>query len=304
MTENNKVNLSPDAPELADDAYTPMPDVIGALRETLIPKYGPGEAQAMIRLIFHYIKGWTAADMIINENRPVSAITLMRIREVVGRLMNDEPIQYIVGSAYFSGMDFIVRPGVLIPRPETEELVDMIVNSNKKSDLRILDACTGSGCIGIALARNLPFSKVTAVDNSEKALEIARENATLLKAKIDIVNADINKYEPEPESFDIIVSNPPYIDEKEKADMERNVTDYEPAEALFVSDDKPLVFYERIADIGTRALAPGGRIYFEINPNHSDEMNALLQRLGYADINTHLDIHGRRRFMSAVKPAD
>lgn len=301
----NNVDLSPDAPQLADDAYTPMPDVIKALRHVLGEKYGHGEAEAMIRLIFHHLKGWSAADMIINENRPVSAITLTRIREIVGRLMKDEPIQYIVGNAYFFGMDFFVEPGVLIPRPETEELVDMIINTNRsRSDLRILDACTGSGCIAIALARNLPFSDVTAVDISKAALKIAEKNSKKLNTKISIIEQDINTFDPAPESFDIIVSNPPYVDEKEKKDMERNVLDYEPAEALFVSDDAPLVFYERIADIGAKSLVPGGRIYFEINPNHSDDMKSLLERHGYTAIHSLLDIHGRRRFMSAIKPED
>lgn len=298
----NNVDLSPDAPELADDAYTPMPDVIRALRHVLGAKYGQGEAEAMIRLIFHHLKGWSAADMIINENRPVSAITLTRIRRIVGRLMHDEPIQYITGDAYFFGMDFLVEPGVLIPRPETEELVDMIINSNRRADLRILDACTGSGCIAIALARNLPFSDVTALDNSKSAIKVASKNSKKLNTKINIIEQDIHTYEPEPESFDIIVSNPPYVDEKEKADMDRNVTDYEPAEALFVSDDNPLVFYERIADIATRGLVAGGRLYFEINPNHSDEMKKLLERFGFTAIHSLLDIHGKRRFMSAIKP--
>ena len=300
----NNVDLSPSAPRLADDSYTPMPDVIRALRHVLGQKYGHGEAEAMIRLIFHHLKGWTAADMIINENRPVSAITLTRIREIVGRLMNDEPIQYIVGNAHFFGMDFIVEPGVLIPRPETEELVDMIINSNRRSDLKILDACTGSGCIAIALARNLPFSVVTAVDNSKSAISVARKNATKLNTKIEILEQDIHTYDPAPDSFDIIVSNPPYVDEKEKKDMEANVLDYEPAEALFVSDDNPLVFYDRIAEIGCKALVPGGRIYFEINPNHSDDMKSLLERKGYTAIHSLLDIHGKRRFMSAIKPKD
>lgn len=303
--KNNNVDLSPEAPQLADDAYTPMPDVIKALRHVLGAKYGNGEAEAMIRLIFHHLKGWSAADMIINENRPVSAITLTRIREIVGRLMKDEPIQYIVGNAHFFGMDFFVEPGVLIPRPETEELVDMIINTNRsRSDLRILDACTGSGCIAIALARNLPFSNVTAIDISKSALKVAEKNSKKLNTKINILEQDIHTYEPSPDSFDIIVSNPPYVDEKEKKDMEPNVLDYEPAEALFVSDDNPLVFYDRIADIGIRSLGAGGRIYFEINPNHSDDMQSLLERKGYTAIHSLLDIHGKRRFMSAIKPED
>lgn len=296
------IDLYPDAPQLTDDTYTPMPEVVRELRRILQPKYGHGETEAMIRLIFHHLKGWSAADMIINENKPLSAFIVRRIREIVGRLMADEPIQYIVGDAYFYGLDFDIEPGVLVPRPETEELVEMIVNANKRPDLRILDACTGSGCIAIALARNLPFPKITAVENSRKALEIARRNADKFNVKIDFLEADIFTYTPEKESFDIIVSNPPYIDESEKISMERNVLDYEPHEALFVPDDNPLIYYRRIAEMGLEALAEGGRIYFEINPNHSDAMRVLLESLGYTAIHSHLDIHGKRRFITAITP--
>lgn len=296
-----KLNLMPDAPELTQDTYFPMHEVTGALREILTPKYGAGETQAMIRLIFHYLKGWSATDMIINENRPISAYVIQRVREIVGRLLKDEPIQYIVGNAYFYGMDFEVAPGVLIPRPETEELVELAISSNKRPDLRILDACTGSGCIAIALARNIPFSKITAVDNSEKALQTAVKNSEKLKTKVDFVSEDIFRYQPAAESFDIIISNPPYVDESEIKDMDANVVEYEPHEALFVPDSDPLKYYKRIAEIGQTALVDGGHLYFEINPRHAEEMVKLLKDDGYSDINVHLDIHGKKRFVSAVK---
>lgn len=282
-------------------ANQPLHEITAELRKVLSPKFGDGEAKAIIRLIFHHLKGWNTTDMVINEARPISDITVSRIGEIVDRLMKDEPIQYIVGEAYFYGMDLDVAPGVLIPRPETEELVDRIVKDNGVSDLRMLDVGTGSGCIAIALARNLPFPVVDAVDISEKALDIAKGNARKLKAAVNFSRQDIFKFTPDPASLDIIVSNPPYIDESEKVSMEANVLDYEPHEALFVPDDDPLKYYRRIATIGIEALKPGGKLYFEINPRHASELKSMLQRMGYEDVEISLDIHGKQRFITARK---
>lgn len=282
-------------------ANQPLHEITAELRKVLSPKFGDGEAKAIIRLIFHHLKGWNATDMVINEARPISDVTVSRIGEIVDRLMKDEPIQYIVGEAYFYGMDLDVAPGVLIPRPETEELVDRIVKDNGVSDLRMLDVGTGSGCIAIALARNLPFPVVDAVDISEKALDIAKGNARKLKAAVNFSRQDIFKFTPDPASLDIIVSNPPYIDESEKVSMEANVLDYEPHEALFVPDDDPLKYYKRIATIGIEALKPGGKLYFEINPRHASELKSMLQRMGYEDVEISLDIHGKQRFITARK---
>lgn len=276
------------------------------LRSRLTPLYGRGETEAVIRLIFQYLKGWSAVDLIINENRPLSDYIREKINEIENRLLRHEPIQYITGLAYFYGMDFHVRPGVLVPRPETEELIDMIVAQNKRSDLRVLDVGTGSGCIAVALARNLAFSKVTALDLSEQALDVARENADLLHASQNITfeNADIFTWQPAEGAFDIIVSNPPYVDESEKKDMEPNVLDYEPAQALFVPDSDPLRYYRRIGEIGRDALVPGGRLYFEINPRHARAMESLMASLGYEDIVTKADIHCRSRFLTCTRPKE
>lgn len=274
-------------------------ELIRGLRDALTEIYGAGEARAMTRLVFTRLKGWNTADLIIHEGEEVSDYIRGKVADILRRLQAGEPIQYILGEAYFYGMDFKVAPGVLIPRPETEELVDMIVKEERGSDLRVLDVCTGSGCIAIALSRNLLFPRVTAIDVSEEALRIAEENAKALKADIDFIHADIFKWEPDPESFDIIVSNPPYIDESEKSGMDRNVLDYEPALALFVPDSDPLLFYRRIAELGRTALAPGGRIYFEINPRHADDLVSLMESLDYQNIQTVKDIHSRPRFLSA-----
>lgn len=276
-------------------------EVTADLRRRLTPKFGEGETRAIIRLIFHHLKGWNATDLVINEDKPLSEFTLRRIEEIVARLFNDEPIQYITGEAYFYGMDLSISPGVLIPRPETEELVDLVVKQNQTPDLRILDACSGSGAIAIALARNIPFASVDALDLSDKAVELSTLNARKLKAKINVLKEDIFNYNPPRESLDIIVSNPPYIDESEKSAMQPNVLLYEPHEALFVPDSDPLVFYRRIADIGSDALRPGGKIYFEINPRHADQLVVLLKEKGFREPEIHLDIHGRKRFLSAIR---
>ena len=294
---NSVKNIIP-APETDD--LTPVSTVMRNMRDVLVPKYGARETMAMIRIIFEHLKGWDPVDLLINENKPLSAFIVRQIRDVVARLMNDEPIQYIVGSAYFYGMNLKVGRGVLVPRPETEELVDMIVTAHKGSDLRVLDVGAGSGCIAIALSRNLPFSQVTALDISDVAVKYIRENAEVLHARINVVVADIFSYQPPAESLDIIVSNPPYIDESEKRDMDKNVLDYEPASALFVPDSDPLVFYRRIAEIGRDALVDNGSVYFEINPAHASDMVAMMEALGYVNVSVHLDIHGKKRFLSAA----
>lgn len=273
-----------------------------AIRLRLTPLYGEGEAKAMTRLIFHSLKGWSATDMIIHAGDEVSEYIAEKIESILSRLSRNEPIQYILGEAYFYGMNLHVERGVLIPRQETEELVDMIVKSRgKESDLRVLDIGTGSGAIAIALSRNLPFSKVTAIDISPEALRIAEGNAEKMKAHIRFLEADVFDFKPEAESLDIIVSNPPYIDDSERKDMDANVLDYEPHNALFVPDDNPLIFYSRIATIAVDALVSGGSLYFEINPRHCEDLKALLRNERFADIEAIKDIHGKERFISARK---
>lgn len=272
------------------------------MRRRLTPIYGEGEAKAVIRAIFHALKGWGATEMVIHEGDDLSPYMHEKIEEILKRLEAGEPVQYVVGEAYFYGMDLHVRPGVLIPRPETAELVDMVVADCQESDLRVLDVGTGSGAIAIALARNLKFPQVTALDVSPAALDIARENARMLKARIEFVEADIFDWSPVPDSFDIIVSNPPYVLESEKKDMADNVLLHEPEEALFVPDADPLRFYRRIARIGREGLAGGGRLYFEINPLCADELKKMLEEEGYVEVVLEKDIHGRMRYARCRKP--
>lgn len=269
------------------------------IRRRLEPEYGVGEARAMSRLIFHNLKGWNATDLIVNGDSPASDWLQEQVERILNRLQSGEPLQYILGEARFYGMDLEVTPDVLIPRPETEELVDLIVSENNQRDLRVLDVGTGSGAIAIALSRNLPFARVTAIDVSKPALEVAERNAKMLHANIDFRLCDVFTYLPPKDSFDIIVSNPPYIADSEKKDMSRNVLEYEPHSALFVPDDNPLIYYSRIATIGLDALSSGGKLYFEINPLYATALRKMLATDGYEDVRIIRDISRRDRFAAA-----
>lgn len=280
-----------------------MKTTLNKLRNSLIPLYGKGETEAIIRIIFHHLKNWNLTDILIHKEDELSPFIKGQIDEILERLLKYEPIQYITGEARFHGMELKIKPGVLIPRPETEELVDIIIDRNKeRADLRILDVCTGSGCIALALARNLPFSKVTAIDISPLAIEVARENSNLLKTKIKIVEDDIFEWDPH-EKYDIIVSNPPYVLDKEALHMEKNVLNYEPHEALFVRDDDPLVFYERISDLSLECLAKNGELYFEINPLFADSLKKMLEKKGFSEVSIIRDSYGKERFISSVLQA-
>lgn len=276
-------------------------ELIRRVRSRITPLFDRGEREAIIRLIFHSLKGWSQTDIIIHEDRPASDFLDREVNAVVDRLILGEPIQYILGEAYFYGMDFKVRPGVLIPRPETAELVDMIVAENKSDDLSVLDIGTGSGCIAISLARALTFAKVQAIDISEVAVAVAGENASALKVRVDVRKADMYRWMPESESLDIVVSNPPYITPAEKADMEVRVKDYEPSEALFVGEDDPIRPYRRIEEIASEGLKPGGRVYLELNPIYAEDIRSLFSRGIWLDAEIVIDSFGKKRFLKATK---
>ena len=279
-----------------------MKETLDKLRKSLIPLYGKGESDAIIRLIFHYLKGWSLTDIVIHQGDVLSPFVKKEIDDILERLLNYEPIQYITGEARFHGLDLKIAPGVLIPRVETEQLVDIIVDENKgREDLKVLDLCTGSGCIALALARNLPFSKVTALDWSEEAVVIAQENSDRLHTKINIIKGDIFSWNPK-EKYDLIVSNPPYVMDKEALTMEHNVLDYEPHEAIFVRDDDPLVFYKRIALIGKEGLEKEGLMYLEINPLMCEELSELMKNEGYRDVELIRDTFGKLRFLKCRLP--
>lgn len=288
-------------PSNSSDNQLTVGSLIRQIRSRIAPLFDRGEREAIIRLIFHHLKGWSQTDIIIHEDRPASDFLAKEVNAITDRLILGEPIQYILGEAYFYGMDLKIRPGVLIPRPETAELTDMIVDENKEPDLRVLDIGTGSGCIAIALARNMSFAKVAAIDISDTAVATARENAVSLKASVDVEKADMYEWTPAPDSLDILVSNPPYITPAEKNDMEVRVKDYEPAEALFVSADDPTAPYRRIAEIAVTALRPGGKVYLELNPMYAEEVKSLFQGKDWDSAEIVLDSYGKRRFLKAKK---
>lgn len=271
------------------------------VRKRLDGIYDRREREAVVLLIFSHVKGWSRVDLIMNEGKELSDFTKKEIDGIVDRLILGEPIQYITGQARFYGMDFKVGPGVLIPRPETEELVDWIADDSKgTADLRVLDIGTGSGCIAISLARTLEFADVLAMDLSQTALGYAEENAKDLKAKVRCMKADMYEWEPEPESLDIVVSNPPYIAPDEIADMEVRVKDFEPHEALFVTADDPIRPYRRIEEIAGRGLRPGGRVYLELNPRYAEDVAAYYRSKGWNGVGVRLDSYGKKRFLKGT----
>ncbi len=284
-----------------------MKESVMEMRRRLEPIYGKDESRAMIREIFRVLKGWDATEFIIRltDDYPLSDYIRSKIEDILGRLERHEPLQYILGEAHFYGLDLHVEPGVLIPRPETEELVRVIAADNPSSDLRVVDLGTGSGAIAIALSRYMSFPEITAIDLSPKAIEVATDNVKALKCNgIRVVQGDMTKWNLESASLDVVVSNPPYVDESEKAGMEANVRDYEPAEALFVPDSDPLKFYRAIAPEALEGLKPGGRLYFEINPRHADELKAMLAHDGFTNVELWRDAQGAYRYIKAQKPVD
>lgn len=290
--------------DYSEKPVAPLKTVMADIKKSLAPKYGDGEAREMARIIFENLKGWNPVEIAIRQDEPISGFIVGKVDAVVDRLLHDEPIQQIFGKADFYGLKLKVTRDTLIPRPETAELVDLIVKENPGKDLRVLDAGTGTGCIALALARNLLFPEITAIDISDKALEVARENGKNLHAAVDFIKADILQLPDglKGEKFDIIVSNPPYIAEKEKTAMDSNVLDYEPSEALFVPDSDPLKFYMAILEAARgEMLVPGGRIYFEINPLYAEELKNNTEELGYKNVSLTRDTYGKQRFLSAEK---
>ena len=292
------------------------------LWQSLTSLYDAGEAQAIVRTVLDVKYGMTLTDIICGKVNELSADEERKLEEIIIRLQKGEPVQYVLGEADFAGRTFHVEPGVLIPRPETAELCqwiekDMIEKSIVSSEdspedssgnspqatddaKLILDICTGSGCIAITLGLNIPNSKVTGWDISEDALRIAQGNAEILKARnVRIEYQDALALPKAAEAADLIVSNPPYICEKEKADMEKNVLEHEPSLALFVPDEDPLKFYRAIAEYASSALKSGGALYFEINPIYEKETREMLLKLDFKDIETKEDAFGKKRMMRA-----
>lgn len=276
-------------------------DSIALMHARLDQQYGKGEVDALARLVMEEVLHYSAVDVVLRADHDAPDFFAGRLEEIVGRLERHEPIQHILGVTTFHGHRFAVTPATLIPRPETEQLVDLIVDENgHRDDLHVMDVGTGSGCIAISLARALKFAQVTAIDISSDALQVAEANAQALKARVKFVQADILTMPLWPaHSLDIVVSNPPYICLSERAQMERNVLDYEPSVALFVPDDDPLRFYRAIARQATVALTSGGRIYLEVNRRFAQDVANLLITSGFAGVRVLLDTFANPRFVTA-----
>ena len=277
-----------------------LKEAIEQLRDGLAGVVEAHEAQAMIRVICEDVFNYDQVDVALRQESELPDFAPERIADIISRLRRHEPLQYILGSARFHGHRFKVSPAVLIPRPETEQLVDLIIDENTGSDLRVLDMGTGSGCIAISLARALKFAQVDALDVSRDALAVARENASALKVKVRFFESDMLVPQPAA-TYDIIVSNPPYICWSEREAMERNVKDYEPGQALFVPDNDPLLFYKAIAPYAAQSLERGGRLYLEINQRFGDEVKRLLEDNGFDEVRIIDDSYGNPRFVSGVR---
>ena len=262
--------------------------------------YERSEIDSFIRLVFETLFGYSRKEMILFADRRLSSGEREKISGIVERLKKYEPIQYILGTTEFYGLKFHVEPGVLIPRFETEELVDTIIKQNKNKKVKLLDLGCGSGCIAIALKKFIQESDVWCCDISDTALKITRENAMLNEAEIHIVKYDILSRDLFPETgFDIVVSNPPYVTIKERSVMQKNVLDYEPEVALFVPDEDPLLFYREIVNKTRGIMADSGQLFFEINESYGDEVSALIEKYGF-HATIIKDINGRDRFVTGT----
>ena len=270
--------------------------------------YDSDEANALIMILLEHYFGIDRVKMALEPELRLSESELLTLHFAVKELLKNKPIQYVIGETEFCGMRFFVEEGVLIPRPETEELVNKLAVSscqlavNPSPSFRIIDIGTGSGCIAISLAKLLKDSVVTAVDVSEKALEIAKKNADLNGVDVRFILDDIlNPQNPEliDNQYDIIVSNPPYVCESEKSEMRANVLDYEPSSALFVSDNDPLIFYRKILEFAQKTLKPNGQVWFEINEKFGNDMKNLCFEKGFKNVEIIKDFRGKERILKA-----
>jgi release factor glutamine methyltransferase len=282
--------------------YT-IENITNLFKKELKPLYPKEDIKGFIRWALGHVTGYTSIEMAMNRNKVISENQTNHLLQIIERLKTYEPIQYVLGETEFYGLKIKVNPNVLIPRPETEELVDWIIKENKNKPVTILDIGMGSGCIAIALKKNLPSAQIIAIDIAEDALIIAKENALLNKVsiefiKINIFDKSIRNTLP---SIDIIVSNPPYITQQEKPFMEKNVLDYEPHLALFVSNENPLLFYKEILDFASERLNKDGLIYWEINESMEGNLKTLLNQYGHHNFEFRKDLRGKERMLKLKK---
>lgn len=294
-----------------------MPITYQQLYQILSSVYGGGEAKAMIQLVMEVGFGYSFADVLSGGLEQMSEDDENRLDELIDRLLKGEPVQYVLGQADFCGRTFRVAPGVLIPRPETEELCQWIISDLVGSSTaplssslslspsfpspHVLDIGTGSGCIAVTLAKDIPHARVTAWDISEEALLIARDNAEQLAAEVHFIKQNALQAPLHQHCWDVIVSNPPYICQKESRQMDKNVLEHEPHSALFVPDNDPLLFYDAIVRYAQTALKEGGAMYFEINPLWIEALQILLKKMGWESVIVRNDAFGKLRMVKAQR---
>ncbi len=278
-------------------------NIIARIKFNLLNQYPESEIQNFIYLIFEYLLNYTKIDIHLNSNLVISEKIAREINEIVNELKKNKPIQYIFKKTEFFGLPFKLTPDTMIPRQETEELVDWIIKDNKENKFKILDIGTGCGCIAVVLARNLTSCSIEALDISRKAINLAKANARINNAPVRFFRYDILKYGTRKlkRPYDIIVSNPPYIRESEKSTLPGNVLYYEPHKALFVPNNDPLIFYRAIAKFGLQNLNNKGILYLEINEALAKQVAEELDKSNYEKIIVGRDINGKDRMVKAYK---
>jgi release factor glutamine methyltransferase len=277
-----------------------LQDTKQAIKHQLGNLYDAIEMNSMVNIIIEEVTGWDALHQNIHKNDALESSQIEQLDHFVEQLLNGKPLQYIIQKAWFLGKDYFVNEAVLIPRPETEELVEWIIEYAQiiNKPLSILDIGTGSGCIPISLKLAIPNAHITAIDISKEALAIAEQNAANYHTEIEWIAQDILQTKQLKDRYDIMVSNPPYIPLREKLAMQKQVADHEPEIALFVPDQFPLIFYSKIAHIGKSALKPNGQLFFEIHYDQGEAIIALLNEMGYhAELKQ--DLFGKDRMVRA-----
>lgn len=267
----------------------------GYLSSQLCNLYNEREAGNIIAELFRSYKNWNRADILLNANSRISESEMLQFHFAAKRLAQGEPLQYIVGHTWFRGLEIKVNPGVLIPRPETEELVQLVLNKNSFISPRVLDIGTGSGCIAISLKNEIPDAHVSAIDISENALLIAKQNAELNKAEINFIHQDILTADLGTHKYDVIVSNPPYIPLSEKGEMRKQVTEHEPDLALFVPDENALVFYNKIIALAKKYLSSDGKVFCEIHERMEGALKIEFEKNGVKSFDFLQDMQGKTR---------
>lgn len=273
-----------------------------SLWRRLTPLYDEGEAKAVVRMVLESKFGMSTADIYTDGIAKLTDKARRELEGIMQRLEKAEPVQYVLGYADFLGHRFAVGKGVLIPRPETAELCEQIIRDAEGcSGADILDIGTGSGCIAVTLAYEVAEAAVTAWDISPAAIICCEENARRAGVMVDVVQQNALTPPDDHDRWDIIVSNPPYICERERESMHANVTGHEPEEALFVSDDDPLLFYNAISLYAIHALKPDGALYFEINPRYAEALLSLMRQIGFSNVTLTHDSFGKQRFVKATR---